>query len=227
MGLHLILFGGPGAGKGTQASRLARARGIPHISTGQIFRHHIEQGTPLGKQIQDQIESGHLAQDELACAIVAQRLGEDDCRDGYILDGFPRSVEQAAGFDEILKQRGEELDLVINLPVSDEDVVSRLSSRRCCKRCGEIYNLRYSPPNEGSPCEAAPDGQHDLYVRPDDEEHTVRERLRIYHKTSEPVLEYYAQSGKLRHIECNGDGPDDVFKKIESLLDAMDTACPS
>ncbi|MBI2424544.1 MAG: adenylate kinase [Candidatus Hydrogenedentes bacterium] len=227
MGLHLIVFGGPGAGKGTQAIRLARARKIPHISTGDIFRQHIEQGTALGRQIQADITAGHLAQDEVACAIVAQRLTEGDCRAGYILDGFPRSVAQAQGFDEILKHRGEELDLVINLQVDDEEIVARLSSRRVCHSCGAIFNLRFNPVLDDDHCEAAENGAHDLMHRPDDEEETIRERLRIYYKTSEPVLAYYAQSGKLRHVAGMGSTPDDVFHKIESVIDAFEAACLS
>ena len=146
MGLKIVMLGGPGAGKGTQAKRMARKYGLPHISTGDIFRANLKQGTALGLKAKGYMESGQLVPDELTCELVADRIVQDDCAVGLILDGFPRSVPQAEEFARLMEARGESLDVAINIDVTDEEIVARLSARRTCGKCGAIYNLKFSPP---------------------------------------------------------------------------------
>ena len=215
MACRIVLLGGPGAGKGTQARQIAKSRGLPHVSTGDIFRAHVENGTKLGSRIQSYMNSGKLLPDDLACEIVAGRLSEPDCVDGYILDGFPRSLPQAEGLDTLLEARGERIDFVVNLEVEDNELVQRLTERRTCPDCGKIYNLRSKPSAEPGKCDA--DGAA-LLQRDDDNEETARERLHVYHDTTEPVVKFFDEQGSLRSIEAGNVPPDDVAKTIEEII---------
>lgn len=214
-------MGCPGAGKGTQAVRIAESQNVAHISTGDIFRQHIEQGTELGLKVKACIDEGHLAPDELACAIVDSRLAEDDCRNGYILDGFPRSGGQAECLEELLKQRGEHLDLVINLNVPDDEIVERLTARRMCPKCGKIYNVLFNPPQNGTGCDDPDCDNAELMQRHDDQEDTIRERLKVYHFVSEPIRSFYEDRGQLVDVCGSGVTPDTLFATIEGLIDNL------
>jgi adenylate kinase len=211
------MLGGPGAGKGTQAKRMAQAYGLPHISTGDIFRAHLKDGTPLGLQVKQYLDAGKLVPDALTCDMVADRIAQTDCAAGYILDGFPRSVPQAETFQRLLAARGEKLDLAINVEVTDQEIVNRLAARRSCPKCGAIYNLKYGPPKREGVCDA--DGEA-LLQRDDDREQTIRERLRVYHETTQPIIAYYEKQGILKTVHGTGSSPDAVFRKIEEMVSA-------
>jgi len=215
MGLRIVMLGAPGAGKGTQAKRIAEACGLPHISTGDIFRAHLRDGTPLGRQVRQYLDAGTLVPDALTCEIVAERIREDDCARGYILDGFPRSAPQADTFHELLAGRGEKLDLALNIDVDDGEIVERLTARRSCPKCGAIYNLKFQPPRQDGVCDH--DGEP-LVQRRDDTEETVKERLRVYHETTEPIVAYYQTEGILKTVSGTGATPAAVFSKIEAIL---------
>jgi len=224
MGLRIVMLGAPGAGKGTQAKRIAKARALPHISTGDIFRAHLRDGTDLGRQVQEYLDTGQLVPDELTCAIVAERLGEADCREGYILDGFPRSVPQADTIGAVLTARGETLDVAVNITVDDDDIVERLTARRCCAKCGAIYNLKFDPPQRDGVCDEAACAEAELVHRKDDQEGTIRERLRVYHETTEPIIAYYAERGILKTVSGAGATPADVFAAVEEMLAAIEAS---
>lgn len=219
MGLRIVMLGGPGAGKGTQAKRMAAAYALPHISTGDIFRANLKEGTPLGLKAKGYMEAGKLVPDELTCELVADRVVQADCREGYILDGFPRSTPQAEEFQRLLDARGDKLDVAINIDVTDDEIVDRLSARRSCPECGGIYNLKFSPPKREGFCDACEN--FELIQRKDDQEETIRERLHVYHETTEPIISYYEQQGILKTISGTGMSPDGVFAKIEEILSAF------
>lgn len=221
MGLRIVMLGGPGAGKGTQAKRMCEAYGLPHISTGDIFRANLREGTPLGLEAKKYMDAGGLVPDELTCQIVADRITHADCANGYILDGFPRSLPQAEVFQALLVSRGENVNLAINVDVTDAEIVARLSARRSCPKCGAIYNLQFSPPKQAGVCDVDGEG---LIQRQDDQEATIRERLRVYHETTEPIIAYYEQQGILKTVGGTGSTPDAVFAKIEALLSAAGAA---
>ncbi len=221
VGLRIVILGAPGAGKGTQARRLAASRGIPHVSTGDIFRSHLGEDTDFARKIKPFMETGALVPDELTCSIVEKRLADPDCRAGYILDGFPRSQPQAEALECMLVDRGERVDVAIDLEVPDEEIVARLSARRTCAVCGTIYNLKFNPPKGGGKyCER--DGcTGELVRRPDDNEETIRQRLAVYHQMTRPILEFYRSRGLLRSVQ--GDlAPDAVFAKVEDILCALE-----
>jgi adenylate kinase len=220
MGLRIVMLGGPGAGKGTQAKRMAAAYKLPHISTGDIFRAHLREGTPIGLQVKQYLDGGGLVPDALTCQIVADRICADDCSAGYILDGFPRSLPQAEEFQRLLTSRGEAVDLVINVDITDEEIVNRLSSRRSCPKCGAIYNLKFGPPKQEGVCDV--DGEP-LIQRQDDQEETIRERLRVYHETTEPIIAFYERQGMLKTVDGSVP-PEAVFRKIEEIIAATGAA---
>lgn len=219
--VRIVLLGGPGAGKGTQAMRLAEEFGIPHISTGAYFRDQLERETELGERIRVFMDTGSLVPDELTCEVVESRLKEPDCARGYVLDGFPRSLPQARILDELLAARGETLDVAIDLEVPDEEIVARLTARRTCPVCGKIFNLKFDPPtSDGKRCNRTGcDGS--LVTRADDTEETVRERIRIYHQTTEPIIKYYKERGLLHVVVEGGLGPDEVFDKVEEVVHSL------
>ena len=213
MGLCIVMLGAPGAGKGTQAARIAEEFGLPHISTGDIFRRHLKEGTELGQKVQGYLNSGALVPDDLTCAIVASRLAEEDCGNGYILDGFPRSLPQAAMLKDYLAQRGGQIDVAIDIAVPDEEIVDRLTARRSDPETGAIYNLKFKPP--------PPEVAGRCIQREDDKPETVQQRLEIYHETTEPIIEYYRTEGVLKSVSGANAGPDAIYAKVEEILNAM------
>lgn len=211
--MKMILLGPPGAGKGSQAVNLSKAMGIPHISTGDIFRANIKEGTTLGLKVKSLLAEGHLVPDDVTVAIVRDRLASEDCKAGFILDGFPRTIPQAEQLDAMLAECGEAVDLVIDIDASDDLLVRRISGRRMCK-CGRTYHVKNSPPKQTGICD---DCGAELYTREDDKESTVRERLLTYHNLTEPLIAYYKKQGKIR--EVNGmQGIDETTRAILALL---------
>ncbi len=215
---RILILGSPGAGKGTQAQRVAQQFDIPHISTGDIFRSNMERGTELGMKIEEYMHTGQLVPDTLACKVMAERLAEPDCAKGYILDGFPRSVPQAIELDNMVVQRAEALDMVIALVVDDTEIVDRLTARRTCPNCGKIYNLKYEQPKQHGLCDAEGCESIELVQRDDDTEGTIRKRLALYHRVTEPLLLYYAKRGLRRDIVGEHRSPDEIAAQIEKLL---------
>ncbi len=210
----VILLGPPGAGKGTQAVKIAAKYDIPHISTGDIFRANIKEGTPLGKQAQDYINKGLLVPDELTCGLVEDRISKDDCAAGYLLDGFPRTVFQAERFDEVLAARGQSIDHVIDIEVPEEILLPRMMGRRVCRKCGKPYHVVTMPPKVEGVCDVC---GGEVYQRADDKEETVLNRFRVYQEQTSPLIEYYENTGKLAVV--NGDQrPDAVFEAICAVL---------
>ncbi|MGO8970044.1 MAG: adenylate kinase [Myxococcaceae bacterium] len=212
--MDLILFGPPGAGKGTQAQRLRAAYGTPQISTGDILRQAVKDGTALGRQAKPLMESGKLVPDALVISIVEERLKREDCRTGFVLDGFPRTVAQAEALDAMLASLGRHVDHVLSLEVPLEIVVERLSGRRCCPKDGRIYHLTQAPPKTSSLCDMC---GSTLVQRPDDREAVVRARQVTYRKDTEPLKAFYAQRGLLRSVDGTGT-QDEVFARIQAAL---------
>ncbi|HEY8346847.1 MAG TPA: adenylate kinase [Symbiobacteriaceae bacterium] len=200
--MHIILMGPPGAGKGTQAALLAEQEQIPHISTGDIFRAHMSQGTPLGKLAKEYVDAGKYVPDDVTNQMVKERLAQPDCRRGFLLDGYPRTSEQAAALDAMLQELDLPLDGVINIEVPDALLVERAEGRRVCRRCGATFHVRFNPPETEGVCSKC---GGELYQRSDDTAEKVRVRLQEYHTKTAPVLEYYRKRGLLRSV--NGDQP--------------------
>lgn len=192
--MRLILLGAPGAGKGTQAVLLSERFGIPHISTGDIFRNNIKSGTELGKKAKEYIDKGLLVPDELTVDIVKDRLQQPDCDKGFILDGFPRTIPQADFLERALLEMGVSLDAVLNIHVEDGEIIQRMSGRRTCPNCGKSFHVVFNPPQIENVCDNC---KSNLVQRADDKEETVIERLKTYHQQTEPLIEYYNKKGKL------------------------------
>ena len=212
--MNLILLGPPGSGKGTQASLLIQKFNIPHISTGDILRGAIAAGTSLGKQAQEYMNKGELVPDEVVIGIVEERLGEADTQEGFLLDGFPRTVAQALALDKTLKSLGKELDAVIDIEVSEEEIVQRISGRRVCADCKEVYHLVYEAPENANYCDIC-GGK--LIQRADDMVETVKRRLQVYTTQTKPLIDFYRDKGLLRSV--NGEqGVDAVFEDIVTVL---------
>ena len=200
--LNMMLLGAPGAGKGTQAVRLAEILGIPHISTGDIFRANIKNGTELGKLAESYISKGLLVPDEVTVRIVEDRLLQDDCNEGVILDGFPRTIAQAEMLDAFLEGIGRRLDVVINIEIDEQEIIQRLSQRRVCPECKATYHMDYDPPLDGDTCKNC---GAKVIIRKDDEPEVIEKRLKEYHDQTEPLIEYYTARGILKNSEsCNG-----------------------
>ncbi len=212
--MRLIILGAPGAGKGTQAEMLSGKYNVPHISTGDIFRNNIESATTLGVKVKEYIDKGMLVPDEITIEIVKQRIMDSDCEKGFILDGFPRTIPQAEYLDEALENMDMEPDAVLNLYVSDEDIIKRLTGRRICPSCGKSYHYIYNPPDPSNLCE---DCRVELIQREDDKEETVRERLKTYHKQTEPLIKYYEKQDKLVTAVGQEDIKD-TTKEVEKAL---------
>ncbi|MBQ4515928.1 MAG: adenylate kinase [Clostridia bacterium] len=211
--MKLVLLGPPGAGKGTQAANLAKEYKIPAISTGHIIRTAISEKTPVGKIAEEFIKRGELVPDDTVVELVKVRLAEDDCKNGYILDGFPRTLAQA----EIMDETSIGVDLVLDIDVPDEKLVERLSGRRECKKCGAAYHVLYNPTKNGETCDKC---GGELVMRSDDVPEVILKRLEVYHKQTEPLKEYYTKQGKLTSIQ----GQKDLAETTRMVLDAVKEA---
>ena len=214
--MKIVMLGAPGAGKGTQAKMLAAKYQIPHISTGDIFRANIKNGTELGKKAKSYMDQGLLVPDELTVDLVIDRLAQDDCKNGYILDGFPRTIPQAEALDAALAKLGEKMDYAIDVDVPDENIVSRMSGRRACTGCGATYHIVYNPSKKGECCEVC--GEK-LILRDDDKPETVQKRLNVYHEQTQPLIDYYTKQSILRTVDGTQD-MNDVFAEIVKILGA-------
>ena len=212
--MKIIMLGAPGAGKGTQAKKIAEKCGIPHISTGDIFRANIKNGTELGKKAKTYMDQGLLVPDELVCDLVVDRIQQDDCKKGYILDGFPRTIPQAESLDKALQAIGEKMDYAIDVEVPDENIVKRMGGRRACVGCGATYHLVYGPTKKEGICDVC---GGELILRDDDKPETVQKRLGVYHEQTQPLIDYYKNQGILREVDGSVD-MEDVFKEILNIL---------
>ena len=186
--MKIIMLGAPGAGKGTQAKKIAAKYGIPHISTGDIFRANIKNGTELGLKAKSYMDAGGLVPDEITIGMLLDRIHQADCENGYVLDGFPRTIPQAESLTEALKKNGESIDFAVNVDVPDENIISRMSGRRACLNCGATYHIVYNAPKKEGVCDAC--GQ-ELVLREDDKPKTVKKRLDVYHDQTQPLIDYY------------------------------------
>lgn len=214
--MKIIMLGAPGAGKGTQAKQIADKYKIPHISTGDIFRANIKNNTELGQKAKQYMDQGLLVPDELTCDLVMDRIKQDDCKNGFILDGFPRTIPQAEALDAALAKLGEKMDYAIDVDVPDENIVSRMSGRRACTGCGATYHIVYNPSKKGDCCEVC--GEK-LILRDDDKPETVQKRLNVYHEQTQPLIDYYTKQGILKAVDGTQD-MNDVFTAITNILGA-------
>ena len=214
--MKIIMLGAPGAGKGTQAKMIAEKYSIPHISTGDIFRANIKNGTELGKKAKTFIDAGQLVPDELVVDLVIDRFKEVDCKNGYVLDGFPRTIPQAEALDNALKAIGDKVDFAIDVEVPDENIVRRMGGRRACVGCGATYHVVYNPTKEEGTCDTC---GGELIVRDDDKPETVLSRLEVYHNQTQPLIDYYKEQGILKSVDGTVDMKD-VFKAIVEILGA-------
>lgn len=214
--MKIIMLGAPGAGKGTQAKMIAEKYSIPHISTGDIFRANIKNGTELGKKAKSYMDKGQLVPDELTLDLIMDRFKQDDCKNGYVLDGFPRTIPQAEALDTALKAKGEKVDFAIDVDVPDENIVKRMGGRRACVGCGATYHVVYSPTKVEGVCDKCGE---ELVVRDDDKPETVLNRLEVYHNQTQPLIDYYNEQGILKSVDGTVDMKD-VFNAIVDILGA-------
>lgn len=213
--MKIIMLGAPGAGKGTQAKMIAEKYNIPHISTGDIFRANIKNGTELGKKAKEYIDQGQLVPDELTLDLVMDRFKKDDCKNGYVLDGFPRTIPQAEVLDKALTELGDKIDYAINVDVPDENIIKRMSGRRACVTCGATYHIVHIPPKKEGVCDTC---GSELILRDDDKPETVKNRLDVYHKQTQPLIDFYTEKGVLRSVDGTVDMKD-VFAAIVAILE--------
>lgn len=214
--MKIVMLGAPGAGKGTQAKKIAEKYQIPHVSTGDIFRSNIKEGTELGKKAKEYMDQGALVPDELTIGMLMDRISKEDCKNGYVLDGFPRTIPQAESLTKALSERNQKIDYAINVDVPDENIVNRMSGRRACTSCGATYHIVYNPPKTSDVCDVC--GEK-LVLRDDDKPETVKKRLSVYHEQTQPLIDYYKEAGVL----VNVDGTQDlnkVFSDIAAILGA-------
>ena len=214
--MKIIMLGAPGAGKGTQAKMIAEKYGVPHISTGDIFRANIKNGTELGAKAKEYMDKGLLVPDELVVDLVIDRFKADDCAKGYILDGFPRTIPQAEALDKALAEFGDKIDYAIDVNVPDENIVKRMGGRRACVGCGATYHLVYAPTKTEGICDVC---GKELILRDDDKPETVQKRLNVYHEQTQPLIDYYTKAGILKTVDGTVD-INDVFAAIVEILGA-------
>ena len=212
--MRIIMLGAPGAGKGTQAKKIAEKYGIPHISTGDIFRANIKNGTELGKKAKTYMDQGLLVPDELTCDLVVDRIGQPDAQKGYVLDGFPRTIPQAECLTDALNKLGSKIDYAIDVDVPDENIVNRMGGRRACVGCGATYHIVYNPTKVEGICDAC--GEK-LILRDDDKPETVQKRLGVYHEQTQPLIDYYTKAGILKEVDGTVD-MEEVFQNIVQIL---------
>ena len=212
--MKIIMLGAPGAGKGTQAKMIAEKYSVPHVSTGDIFRANIKNGTELGKQAIKYMDQGLLVPDELTVKILLDRVAQDDCKNGYVLDGFPRTIPQAQVLDKALSELDDAIDYAINVDVPDENIIRRMGGRRACLTCGATYHVEHIPPKKEGICDAC---GSELVLRDDDKPETVKNRLDVYHKQTQPLIDFYEAKGILKSVD--GTVPmEDVFAAITEIL---------
>jgi len=212
---ELVFLGAPGAGKGTQAKRLVEKYGIPQISTGDLLRAAVAAGTALGKEAKSYMDRGELVPDSVVLGMVKERLSQDDCKKGFILDGFPRNVAQAEALDKMLAEMIMPLDIALNLDVPFDDLMKRLTGRRTCKSCGQMYNVYYSPSKVEGKCDKC---GGELFQRDDDKEETIKKRLDVYRAQTEPLIDYYSKKGILKSVSGTG-SIDEIFNSICAILE--------
>lgn len=213
--MKIVMLGAPGAGKGTQAEMLAKKYDIPHVSTGDIFRMNIKNGTELGMEAKKYMDQGLLVPDELTVRILLDRVAKDDCKKGYVLDGFPRNIPQANVLEEALTRLGDKIDYAINVDVPDENIIRRMSGRRACLSCGATYHIEHVPPKQEGVCDKC--GQ-ELVLRDDDKPETVTSRLQVYKDQTQPLIDFYAEKGILHNVDGTKD-MNEVFAAIAAILD--------
>ncbi len=212
--MKIIMLGAPGAGKGTQAKMIAEKYSIPHVSTGDIFRANIKEQTELGMEAKKYMDQGLLVPDELTVKILLDRVAKDDCKNGYVLDGFPRTIPQAEVLDKAVSELNETIDFAINVDVKDENIIRRMSGRRACLKCGATYHIEHIPPKKEGICDKC---GSELVLRDDDKPETVEKRLKVYHEQTQPLIDYYNKKGILREVDGSQDMKD-VFNAIVSIL---------
>ena len=212
--MKIIMLGAPGAGKGTQAKKIAEKYSIPHISTGDIFRANIKNNTELGQKAKTYMDKGELVPDELVVDLIMDRFKEADCANGYVLDGFPRTIPQAECLTEALNKLGSKVDYAIDVDVPDENIVKRMGGRRACVGCGATYHLVYAAPKKDGICDVC---GGELILRDDDKPETVEKRLHVYHDQTQPLIDYYTKAGILKSVDGTVD-MEDVFGAIVSIL---------
>ena len=212
--MKIIMLGAPGAGKGTQAKRIAKKYNIPHISTGDIFRANIKEGTELGKRAKEYMDKGELVPDDITIGMLLDRIHKADCKDGFVLDGFPRTIPQAKSLTEALSKLNEKIDYAINIDVPDESIITRMSGRRACLSCGSTYHIKYSAPKKENICDNC---GSELVIRDDDKPETVKKRLDVYHKQTKPLIDYYGNEKILASVDGTKD-MEEVFLDIIAVL---------
>lgn len=214
--MKIIMLGAPGAGKGTQAKKIADKYTIPHISTGDIFRANIKEGTELGKKAKTYMDQGLLVPDEVVVDLVIDRVSNDDCKNGYVLDGFPRTIPQAECLDAALAKINEKMDFAINIDVPDENIINRMSGRRACVNCGATYHIVHIPTKVSGVCDRC---GSELILRDDDKPETVKKRLDVYHEQTQPLIDYYSKKGIIKDIDGTME-MEDVFDAVIKVLGA-------
>ncbi len=212
--MKIIMLGAPGAGKGTQALNIAKEYNIPHISTGDIFRANIKGGTELGKKAKEYMDRGALVPDEVTIGMLLDRIAEADCKNGYVLDGFPRTIPQAESLKKALAEKGDKVDFAVDIEVPDEVITDRMSGRRACTKCGGTYHIAFNPPKKEGICDNC---GSELVQRADDKPETVLERLRTYHELTQPLIDFYKNEG----ILCEVDGTQSPGKVLSDILKAL------
>ena len=212
--MKIIMLGAPGAGKGTQAKMIAEKYSIPQVSTGDIFRANIKNGTELGKQAKEYMDAGKLVPDELTVKILLDRVAQDDCKNGYVLDGFPRTIPQAEVLENALNELGDKIDFAVNVDVPDENIVRRMSGRRACLKCGATYHIEHIPPKQEGICDTC---GSELVLRDDDKPETVQNRLKVYHEQTQPLIDFYTERKVLKTVDGTKDMKE-VFADIIAIL---------